>query len=70
MKKSLIIFLLIPNFAFAQQQLSTKERVMGERILQELNENLSCKSEKITMEVEIAKLQARIKELETEKDKK
>lgn len=54
----------IPTMAFAQQSPpSAEQQVLGQRLMEEFNKNLSC-------DVERVKLQARIKELEAQLPKK
>lgn len=63
----IVIMLILPYQAMAQsqqQQSTPTEQVFGAKILKELQEGLSCNVNLLTVQVELNKLQARIKELE------
>lgn len=64
----ILIITLNTTAALAQEQQlppTIKERVMGDRILQEINEVINCKVSKFELETEITKLKAKINELES-----
>lgn len=69
MKYILIAAIFLPVSALAQQQASTpSEQAMGTKLLQEIQIGLNCSADLILLRSELAKEQARIKELEA-KDK-
>ena len=76
MKFARLVFLtaFIPAAAFAQApqqgQPSPNERAMSARILTEISANVQANAEIFQLKDELAKAQARIKELETELAKK
>lgn len=61
----LLLTLLLPSTAFAEQQSSPSEQVLGQRLLREIQEGLNCSAALLTTKSDLAKAQARIKELET-----
>jgi hypothetical protein len=65
----IIVMLVALAFpAFAQQQASPTEQALGARLMQEIQGSLVCGASLITVQADLAKAQARIKELEpTEK---
>lgn len=67
MKRVLIAALLaMPcHTAFAQQTVSPNEQALGAKLMLELQAGLSCSAEKITLQGDLVKAQARIKELES-----
>lgn len=63
----LLILLLLSSAAFAQTTQTSPnsmERVMSERILKEVSDNISCRVDILNLQNELAKVQAKIKELE------
>lgn len=60
----LIAFLLFTAPALAQQPPSPEIQALHAKLMQELNANLQCTSVAISLQTEIAKLKARIEELE------
>ncbi len=65
--KKIIVFisLFISTSTFAQQQ--PNEQALGTKLIKEINEGLKCNSDLITIKDELAKAQAKIKELEDKK---
>lgn len=62
--KFIVVFLsLISTAAFAQQA-TPSEQALSARLLQELQASVNCSTEAIALKTELAKAQARIKELE------
>lgn len=65
MKKLAFLFLLLAAPCFAQQQQqSPGEQALGAKLMQELQSGLNCSANLIGAQAELAKAQARIKELE------
>lgn len=67
-----VIFLLGSLFstpAFSQQQ-TPNEQALGVKLMQEIQGGLSCNANLITVQAELVKANARIKELEPKPEKK
>lgn len=62
--------LLMTSPAFAQQQPSAGEQALGAKLMQELQAGLICSTSLISVQTELAKAQARIKELEAKPEEK
>lgn len=67
MKKTLLAISLLPSLAWAQQQ-TPNEQVLVAKLLQEIQSGINCGSEAITLRENLAKANARIKELEPKPD--
>ena len=67
MRKFVIAFLLLPAAAFAQPAPTLTEQAMGTKIMQEVQAGLVCGVNLLTAQVDLAKAQARIRELEAKK---
>lgn len=72
--KYLIGFLLTAvsfSSAFAQQQPSSpNEQALGQKVMQEIQLGLNCNAALITVQAELTKAQARLKELEPKEEPK
>ena len=66
MKKLAAIIALLPSIALAQTTTPT-EQVMGTKIMQEVQAGLVCGVNLLAAQADLAKAQARIKELEAKK---
>jgi hypothetical protein len=62
------IFIVLTTVAFAQQQQTPSEQALGVKLMQEIQGGLNCSANLIGVQVELAKAQARIKELEPKKE--
>jgi hypothetical protein len=69
MKKSIVVLTLLPAAAFAQQQGTPTEQAMSAKLLQEIQSGLTCSVNLITVQADLAKANARIKELEPKTDR-
>lgn len=59
------------NSASAQQQLSSpNEQALGQKVMQEIQLGLNCNAALITVQAELVKVQARVKELEPKEESK
>jgi hypothetical protein len=69
--KALIIglSLLATTAALAQQQ-TPNEQALGTKLMQEIQGGLNCSASLITLQAELAKAQARVKELEAKAEEK
>lgn len=61
-------FVAVP--ALAQQQPSSGEQALGAKLMQEIQGGLSCSTNLISAQADLAKAQARIKELEPKPETK
>jgi hypothetical protein len=64
----IIALLFVAVAAHAQQQPSPNEQAMGAKLMQEIQQGLSCSASLIGVQAELAKANAGIKELEKPKD--
>lgn len=62
--------LLTATSALAQQQQSPGEQALGSKLMQEIQSGLNCSASLIGVQAELAKAQARIKELEPKPEDK
>lgn len=69
MKRLALALILLATPVIAQQQTPT-EQALGDKVLLELKAGLTCNVSLITVQAELAKAQARIKELEPKPDAK
>lgn len=69
-KLGLLIALLLVLCArtFAQQGPTPGEQALGAKLMQEIQSGINCSAELIGAKIELAKAQARIKELEPKKE--
>lgn len=66
MKRIAILLLFITTPVAAQQAApSATEQAMATKLMQEIQGGLNCSASQISLQAELAKAQARIKELET-----
>lgn len=70
MKRFVILLLLVSSPAVAQQTSSPAEQALGIKLMQEIQAGLNCNASTLTMQAELNKAQARIKELEAQSEKK
>jgi hypothetical protein len=71
MKKVLFAsVLLLPNVVLAQQLPSPNEQALGNKLMQEIQGSLTCSASVISLQAELTKAQARVKELEASKEQK
>lgn len=64
MLKYLLAFSLLASAAYAQQAPTPNEQALSTKLMQELQEGLSCNVNLVRIKSELAVAQARIKELE------
>jgi hypothetical protein len=70
MKRFIFLVCLFTTPAVAQQQATPNEQAMGTKLMQEIQGGLNCNANLISVQAELAKAQARIKELETKPEEK
>lgn len=70
MKKSILVVTLLASTCVSAQQVPpASEQALGAKLMQEIQGGLNCSASLITVQAELAKTQARIKELETKPEK-
>ena len=71
MKRLAIFVLIFASPALAQQQQPTAaEQALGQKLFKEMQEGVNCSVNLISVQAELAKANARIKELETKPEAK
>lgn len=70
MKRLIALFILLPGLAFAQQAATPTEQALSIKLSNEISQGLQCSTAVITMQAELAKANARIKELEAKQEDK
>jgi len=69
LRKSVLIgVLLVASPSFAQQQPTPNEQALWTKLLQEIQQGVSCSISLISTQADLAKAQAKIKELEQKPD--
>jgi hypothetical protein len=62
------MMIILSTCAHAQQQSSPAEQALGSRLMSEIQRGVMCEAGMISLQAELAKAQARIKELEAKPD--
>lgn len=62
--------LFVATAAMAQQQPAASEQALGAKLMQEIQGGLNCSANLISVQADLAKAQARIKELEPKPEEK
>ena len=70
MLKYMLPLCLFASPCLAQQQQSPGEQALGAKLMQELQSGLNCNAQLISVQAELAKANARIKELEPKPEEK
>ena len=69
MLRAVLVMLLVPTFAMAQQQSPPSEQALGQKLMQEIQAGISCSVNVINLQQELAKVQAELKALKLEEKK-